>query len=1021
MKSIAAVILKTLLIVTCSFTALEKGANISRCPSKRITASGTEEPEQISSATNVLQAIPRHDMIAHNGPWFSGLNTTHNFQARPVRGFTGSTKTFREDNPQNLHYTAVSTAPGKEMAEEVQLSVRAGFYREPFLLELSHPDPDAVIYYTLDGSLPDSTSTEYLSPVHIEDRSDYDNYFSAIPTADDWEPPEDRVPKGTILRAIACSPRTDCSPVTSATYFVFPEGDKKFSLPVISIIAGEEEFFSDSSGIYVNGNFLQTGREWERKASLEFFSEDPRFQQDIGVRIHGGNGRNLSQKSLRLYARSEYGENRFYHRIFPQLPYEDYNRLLLRNSGNDWSSTLFRDAAVQTIVGHLNFDTQAYRPAIVFINGEYWGIHNLRERYDKHYLARVYGIDPENLDLLTNEAQTSDTVIVKEGDAVHYNKMVHYMQNNDIADSAGYAYIKTLIDIENFIDYHIAQIFSANFDWPGNNNDYWRLRQENYDPCGQPKYDGRWRWLLYDTDVGFNFVRNNFVHNTLAFATEEGKSGWPNPDWATFLLRTLLTNDEFRTGFINRFADLLNSAFLPERTSDIISGLRSVIEPEIPGHIRRWNSPVSLEQWESNVDEMTEFALQRPGYQRDHIREYFNLDGDATITLSVENPLHGFIRINTLDILPSTPGVPQNPYPWSGTWYQGIPVRVEAVPRKGYSFSHWSGTDSSDESILNIVPEEDMYLEANFVKEVEEEIAPVISYWFFDTTLANDTPLDSIMPVFSRTENPVLTYRSSLWGYPFDEDHEFWRMASLERRNAPTDINYYPGLNNDISFEDSGMRGIQVRQPLAADGDENTLVFHLPTTGHTGIELRFAAMDECAASALLIDYSVSGGEPEWTNGLEDGRMVIDRTYRLYHLDMSTVEEAGDNPDFKVRIRFDADDMYASEGNRVTFNNFSLHGTPAELVSTGGLTANDPEVTIYPIPARDVIRIDFSKELDYETAISIVCANGITVAEKTLHPGGDASGYFSLDNIDPGVYFVNIRYGDRIVTRRIIVL
>jgi hypothetical protein len=895
-----------------------------------------------------------------------------------------------------------------------------GFYTDPFLLELSHADPGVAVYYTLDGSLPDTSAIKYSGPVLIEARSDYDNNLSMIPTSDQWIPPAVKVAKATIIRAAAFESGSTASPVSSATYFVFPEGVEKYSMAVISLITLEDYFFCDSIGIYVNRNYLNSGMEWEREASLEFFSPDITFQQDVGVRIHGGNnGRKLSQKSLRLYARSEYGESRFNYPIFPDLPYRKYNRLILRNSGNDWASTLFRDAAVQSIFKHLNPDTQAYRPAIVYINGEYWGIHNIRERYDKHYLGRVYDVDPENVDLLAFEVQTTDEVIIREGDAVHYDATIEFMKSNDLSKTEHYNHIKTLIDTENFTDYQIAQIFANNIDWPGNNNNFWRLKTDAFNPNGRHGHDGRWRWLIFDTDVGFGFVSNNQAHNALAFATMEGRTGWPNPDWATFMLRTLLTNEEFRLNFINRFVDLLNSAFLPERTTEIINMMKSVLEPEISDHIMRWNSPRTVDMWENYIVEMIRFAIERPSYQRDHIREYFGLGEDVTITVSTENQDHGFIRVNTLDILPSTPGIPEEPYPWKGVYFQGVPVRIEAMPANGYRFSHWTGSASYSESILKITPEEDFTLVANFVKIKE---LPVIAYWFFGRDLPNNTPLGSIKPLYGKFDNTLLTYSSSLEGYPFNPEHEYWRKASLERRNAPTDINYIQDMNDDIPYNDSEMRGIQVKQPFATDSRENIMIFHLPTTGYEDIEFRFAAMDEGAAESLIIDYSTTGDVPEWTDAeLEINTLALTTAYKFYLLDFSFLEEAGNNPDFRIRLRFDGIDLLADDWNRVTFNNFSLHGN---LSATGNMknpSPGIPGIRVFPNPATNNLHVEFGSEIFDVANISLICTNGRIVAEKTIYPGKANETLLSLDGILPGVYHVIIRSGQTMVTRRIVIL
>jgi len=270
----------------------------------------------------------------------------------------------------------------------------------------------------------------------------------------------------------------------------------------------------------------------------------------------------------------------------------------MRNSGNDWGNTMFRDAAIQRIFGKLDFDIQAYRPAILFINGEYWGIHNMRERYDRHYIARVYGVDPDNIDLLTTISQNSSDAIVKEGDAQHYHEMIDYLESNDMSLEEHYEHIGRQMDISNFTDYQIANIYASNADWPGNNMDYWRLRTP-FDPSAPTGHDGRWRWMAFDTDFGFNnllpYNRGGTPsHNTLAFATALGGTGWPNPEWTTFMLRAMLTNNDFKTGFINRFADLLNTSFLPEWVTSVINDMMTHLEPEKPEHILRWRNPSNI-------------------------------------------------------------------------------------------------------------------------------------------------------------------------------------------------------------------------------------------------------------------------------------------------------------------------------------------------------------------------------------------------------------------------------------------
>ena len=631
----------------------------------------------------------------------------------------------------------------RELLDPVSFSHDAGFYSEDFDLELDHPDPDVTIIYTLDGSEPDpenldGTTYQHMDryrpagnlldktfeslvyddenqPLTVTNRINEPNYFSRMQSAfeDNTTPyyfPDNPVSKGTVVRAKAVKAGAISDGIQTHSYFVTPLGRDRYSLPVISFGIQENHLFDYEDGIYVPGkiyndrnpwqddggadaNYGERGIEWERPGSLELIETGSQYtdlQQDIGVRIHGGWSRAHPMKSLRLYARNQYSDNRFYHRMFPDEPYNQFNRLMLRNSGNDWPQSMVRDAIIQEVIGHMAFDTQAYRPFVIFLNGEYWGIHNMRERYDKHYLERVHGVDPENIDLLEGNAW------VKEGDSHHYDNTISYIRSNGVEEERHFEHIKTRIDIENFMDYQIGQIFSRNTDWPGNNIDFWRLRTDEYDPDAPDQHDGRWRWLAFDLDFGFNIWGNSPTHNTLAFATQAGNHDWPNPDWSTFLLRKLLENDSFRTDFINRYLDQLNTAFRSDRVIRIIDEMAGHIEPEMQEHIDRWSRPTSFHSWQSDINSMRSFANDRPGYARRHLRDHFGIRSQQQhqMTVDVSAPAAGRVRVNTIELSPETAGVEPDPWPWTGTYFEDVPVTLEARPWPGYTFSHWEGVES---------------------------------------------------------------------------------------------------------------------------------------------------------------------------------------------------------------------------------------------------------------------------------------------------------------------------------------
>jgi flagellar biosynthesis regulator FlaF len=610
---------------------------------------------------------------------------------------TGDWVYFDEPTPG----TANTTQSISGLLEPPVLSHSPGFYSEAFELEITHPEEGVTIYYTLDGSTPTKSSLVYREPIPIYDRTSEPNVLSIIPTnyLDErrgFLPPISLIPKGTVIRIL--SVKAGSIPHLSAqSYFVFPEGAHKHVLPVISVITENENLFGHETGIYVpgatykegdnnTGNYYQRGPEWEREAAFEFFDEngDLGFSQIVGLRVHGGYSRRFSHKSFRVYARSEYGESRINYPVFPDQPYDSYNRLVLRNSGNDQGYTMLRDGVVHQLVEHLNFDTQAYRPAVVYINGEYWGIHNIREHYDRHYLGRVYGVDPDKIDLLTGN------MAVVEGTESHYRNLHQFIISNEMARDHNFEYVKTRMDIDNYLDYYAAQVFFANSDWPHNNIDYWRLRTSS-NPDAPAGHDGRWRWLFYDIDVTFWLV-DPPTFNMLAWITNE--TGYLGSRWPNQLFRSLLENESFKYDFINRMADHMNSTFKPERSVNLLNSAAAVIESEIPEYINRWNFPERFSQWNNYIQQIRDFINQRPVLLRQNIIDHFGLSSTSEISVNTSNPEQTIIRVNSLIISPDTPGIPENPFPWTGIYFSGVPVTLHADSYEGIEHQYWLVNDT---------------------------------------------------------------------------------------------------------------------------------------------------------------------------------------------------------------------------------------------------------------------------------------------------------------------------------------
>lgn len=649
-----------------------------------------------------------------------------------------------ESNDGTCHAAAPDDPP--------QLSEPGGFHPQDVELAM-HTTSDLDIYYTLDGSYPDPVDNAdatliYEAPVPVTDRSDEPNVLADIQTAvpdppfsqliADWDGPDEPVQKATVVRA-----RTPFSEETTATYFI---GDDlvRPDLPVVSIATDTHHLFDDTTGIYVAGdhyqawrdsddydpeahwseipaNFHQRGRAWERpapddamRAAVFTYCEPDDgcvYTSRAGLRIHGGVSRSFPIKSFRLYARNAYDESNFEHPFFGEDAATSHRRLLLRASGNDWNQTMLLDGYVQSLLSHLNVETQDYQPTVTFVNGEYWGVMNLRDRYDQHYLSIQHDVDPNDVIMLERGDGVWELSSGQPGDEQPYAELLEFVEEEDLSDQAAFDTVAEQLDIDDLLDYLLVQIFSGNGDWPGNNTQAWRLNVDP-DPSAEGPQDGRWRWLVYDLDqLGGNRIDPD--DETLARLTTVPSSAPLQTFGLPLLLTNLLENDDFRARFISHAADHLNTTFAPARTVPQLDELEDLLADEMERHVARWPGPVSMDHWRNNVDLLREFMRERPAVYRDQLADRFDLAG--TTELHVRTSEGGSVHVNDVVLNDSTPGV-TDPTDWRGTYFQGVEVTLHAQPEDGYTFVGWAGLDGevADQTVSFVPGESPVEVEAVF-------------------------------------------------------------------------------------------------------------------------------------------------------------------------------------------------------------------------------------------------------------------------------------------------------------------
>lgn len=541
---------------------------------------------------------------------------------------------FSESTPEASNNTAT---PYEGITYyEPFFSQKGGFFDGPQTIVLTSLGGE--IRYTLDGSTPTQEDQLYTESISFN--------------------------QTTFVRARVFVEGFIPGPTKTHSYFYDITLEDR-ALPVISLVTDPDFFWDAQIGLYVQ-DFKP---EWEHPVNIEFFENDgsqqAAFNERAGVKVNGQNSWILPQKMLGIYFRNEYGSGNLDYPVFHDRERDTYDDLVLRAGGSDWASTLFSDGLCQSLTQeNAPVGNQGFRQSMVFINGEYMGIHNMRSRLNGDYIEYNHGYLEGTFDLIDNDGE------VDEGSIMQYQFM-DSLFNTDLSVLSNYEELAATVDVENYTDYWINEIWCSNSSW-GHNVKLWK-----------PHGEGKWQFLLGDLDRGFSGSTNDPIDE---FSVPEGNSTY---DYGRIWLEHMFENSEYVKYFAQRFNDHIYTTYHPQRVQVFIDKFEGSLLPEIAYHVDRWsgttspygNGIVTVEFWENEVLEFRQFAEERHPFMMTDLQETFGLAQISTLGTASLPDAGGRIRINEF-FIPETP--------WSGPYFQNSALTLTAVPNPGYDFIGWS-------------------------------------------------------------------------------------------------------------------------------------------------------------------------------------------------------------------------------------------------------------------------------------------------------------------------------------------
>ncbi|WP_297700273.1 CotH kinase family protein [uncultured Fibrobacter sp.] len=463
------------------------------------------------------------------------------------------------------------------------------------------------------------------------------------------------------------------------------------SIATLFVTTDPLSMFSPDTGLYMTGNGAammdsKKGANFWSNRELPVYVEmfepgspkTPAFGVMGDYKISGQYSRAKEKKSFSITLREEYGDKRLKYTLFPDHPeLKKFKAFSLRNFGNNSGDDYVRDRIGTSMTEGLDVDYQRGRYVVVYYNGKYYGVHDLRERNNEYYYETKYGLDASDIDLIDANNDAS------AGSATDYKAMIEWLQSNELTSDANYQKIADQIDVDNYMNYMQAEMFVNNGDWPHNNMKKWRVASQK----------SKWKWFLYDVDFGFGAGYNTQNSNVFSYVTNAngtngmgmgmvpGMGGQQQTSGSisehTILMIRLLQNEGFKNAFINRFCVLLSMNFSADRLVKRIDELQSQVQAEVARDVEFWGYDASSVS--SNLETIKNFAQTRQAKVREQMESYFALGSSVEMTLTVQGS--GQIAVHDLPLDQSSMTL---------NFYSGVPVTLTAVSNAGGVFIGWS-------------------------------------------------------------------------------------------------------------------------------------------------------------------------------------------------------------------------------------------------------------------------------------------------------------------------------------------